>query len=88
MKIEDKSKMVSVLESFTDQMFNRYYITNPPTIKKYDSGVKELGYGSNKTKETVSLDMGFFTTKPSESEVKTFIKIFVEMWDKGGMRWV
>ena len=88
MKIEDKTKMISVLESFTDQMFNRYYITNPPTIKKNDKGVQRLGYGSNKTKETQSINFLFSTTKPSESEIKTFIKIFVEMWDKGGVRWV
>ena len=84
MKIEDKSKMISVLESFTDQMFNRYYITNPPIVKKSDR--VSLGYGSNKGKETQSINFGFYTNKPSESEVKTFIKIFVELWDKGGVR--
>ncbi len=86
MKIEDKSKMISVLESFSDQMFNRFYIVNPPTIKKSDKGVQNLGYGSNKHKEMNSIELGFFTSKPSENEVKTFIKIFVDMWDKGGVR--
>ena len=81
MKIEDKSKMVNVLESFTDQMFNKYYITNPPTVKKTDNGVQNLGYGSNRHKESNSINFVFSTTKPSENEIKTFIKVFVEMWD-------
>ena len=82
MKIEDKAKMISLLESFADRMFERYYITNPPIVKKYDRGVNELGYGKNKGKETVSLNFGFHTTKPSKNELKTFTKIFVEMWDQ------
>ncbi len=81
MKIEDKSKMIRVLESFTDQLFDRYYIVNPPTIRKSDSGVQSLGYGSNKNKETQSINFGFFTTKPSEDEVKRFVKMFVDMWE-------
>ena len=33
-KIEDKMNTISLLESFTNEMFNRYYITDPPILKE------------------------------------------------------
>ena len=77
MRIEDKSKMINILESYTDKMFDKYYITNPPILKKSDR--MELGYGSNKNKTTNSINFVFKTDKPSELEVKSFIKTFVDM---------
>ena len=75
MRIEDKSKMISILESYTDKMFDKYYITNPPILKKSDR--IELGYGSNKNKKTNSINFVFKTDKPSELKVKSFIKTFI-----------
>ena len=49
MKIEDKHNLINILERYSDMLFDRYYITNPPTIKKYDKISR--GYGSNKSKE-------------------------------------
>ena len=71
-------------ESFTDEMFNRYYITNPPILKKSDK--VSLGYGSNKNKETQSVNFGFYTSKPSEDEIKIFIEFFVSRWMRMGNR--
>ena len=83
-KIEDKMNTISLLESFTDEMFSRYYITNPPILKKSDK--VSLGYGSNKTKETQSVNFGFYTSKPSEDEMKIFIELFVSKWMRMGNR--
>ena len=77
-KIEDKQNTITLLESFTDELFDRYYITHPPTLKKSDR--VGMGYGSNKTKETQSINFGFYTTKPSEDEMKIFVEMFVSKW--------
>jgi len=34
MKIEDKHILLDILERYTDMIFERYYITNPPQITK------------------------------------------------------
>ena len=77
MKIEDKHNLINILERYSDMLFDRYYITNPPTIKKYDKISR--GYSSNKSKESQSINFVFNTTQPSEDEVKSFIKVFVDM---------
>ena len=61
-----------------------------------DNGFKEflsdmhdkvsMGYGSNKTKETQSINFGFYTSKPSEDEMKIFIELFVSKWMRMGNR--
>ena len=82
MKIEDKHKLIDIIELYTDMLFDRYYITNPPLLKKMDR--VGMGYGSNKSKESQSINFVFNTTKPSEEEIKSSIKVFVDMLE---MNW-
>ena len=77
MKIEDKNKLKDILGEYSDALFERYYITNPPLIKKNDR--VSMGYGKNKSKETESVNFVFNTTNPSEEEIKSFINVFVDM---------
>ena len=77
MNIEDKARLKEILNEYSDKLFERYYITNPPLIKKNDR--VSLGYGRNKNKESESINFVFQTTKPSEEEVKSFVNVFVDM---------
>ena len=77
MDIQDKKKLKEILEQYTDKLFERYYITNPPLVKTTNR--VDMGYGRNKTKESESINLVFKTTKPSEEEVKSYIKVFVDM---------
>ena len=79
MKIEDKNKLIEILEGYTDKLFQRYYITNPPILKKYDK--VDMGYGSNKSSSSQSINFVFNTTKPTEDEIKSFIKVCVDMME-------
>ena len=77
MNVEDKARLKEILSEYSDKLFERYYITNPPLIKKNDR--VSMGYGRNKNKESESINFVFNTTKPSEEEVKSFINVFVDM---------
>jgi len=77
MNVEDKTRLKEILNEYSDKLFERYYITNPPLIKKNDRVA--LGYGRNKNKESESINFVFKTTKPSKDEIKSFIKVFVDM---------
>ena len=77
MNVEDKARLKEILNEYSDKLFERYYITNPPLIKKNDRVA--LGYGRNKNKESESINFVFQTTKPSEAEVRSFVNVFVDM---------
>ena len=77
MNIEDKNKLIDILNTYTDKLFDKYYITNPPLLKKNDR--VSLGYGGNKSKESESVNFVFKTTKPSKEEMRSQVKVFVEM---------
>jgi len=71
----DKTQLKILLKKYTDELFNRYYITNPPTIIKHDR--VELGYsGSHNPKNSIHFQ--FKTTKPSEKDLEIFIRVFTE----------
>ena len=72
----DKTKMKNILKEFADELFDRYYIVNPPTVKQ--SNRLSRGYGRNKNKETESLNYTFITTQPSEQDIDSQIAVFVE----------
>ena len=59
MNIEDKVRLKEILNAYTDKLFERYYVTNPPLIKKNDR--VSMGYGRNKTKETENVNFVFNT---------------------------
>ena len=75
-KIQDKAKLKLLLEDFVDEMFDRFYITNPPTIRKSDSITR--GYGFGKDKPTQSINFGFHTTLPSKRDLESIIEVFVD----------
>ena len=77
MNIEDKVRLKEILNEFADKLFERYYITNPPLIKKNDR--VSLGYGRNKSKESENINFVFKTTKPSEEEIRSFVNVFADM---------
>ena len=77
MNIEDKVRLKEILNEYSDKLFERYYITNPPLIKKNDR--VSMGYGRNKSKESESVNFVFNTTKPSEEEIRSFVNVFVDM---------
>ena len=77
MNIEDKVRLKEILNEYSDKLFERYYITNPPLIKKNDR--VSMGYGRNKSKESESVNFVFDTTKPSEEEIRSFVNVFVDM---------
>ena len=76
MKIEDKHILLDILERYTDKLFERYYITNPPQIYKSDN--VRMGYGNGVNKPTQSIHFGFKTTQPNKDELNTLRKVFVE----------
>ena len=45
--IQDKIMLKTILQDFTDELFSRYYITNPPQITKSDN--VDRGYGEKQT---------------------------------------
>ncbi len=80
----DKIVIRNLLGQFTRQFFERYYITHPPQITKFDN----IGYGLNKSgtgKSKQSINFNFKTTQPDELEIETFIRIFVESLEE--LRW-
>ena len=76
MKIEEKQNLRIILERFSDKLFERFYITNPPQIVKSDN--INMGYGSGVIKPQQSLHFGFKTTKPNKDDIKLLIKVFIE----------
>ena len=76
MKIEDKSVLRDILKRYTDSLFKKYYITNPPQIYKSDN--VRMGYGRNEHSSSQSIRFGFKTEQPSEIELETFVRVFVE----------
>ncbi|MDP6339633.1 MAG: hypothetical protein QF842_04800 [Candidatus Marinimicrobia bacterium] len=76
MKIEEKQNLKIILERFSDKLFERFYITNPPQIVKSDN--INMGYGNGVIKPQQSIHFGFKTTKPNEDDIKTLIKVFIE----------
>jgi len=73
--IQDKIMLKTILQDFTDELFSRYYITNPPQITKSDN--VEQGYGGE-TNPRQSIHFQFKTTKPSRKELEMVVKMFVE----------
>jgi len=73
--IQDKIMLKTILQDFTDELFNRYYITNPPQITKSDN--VDRGYGGE-TNTRQSIHFQFKTTKPSRKELEMVVKMFVE----------
>tara|TARA_A100001015_G_scaffold214293_1_gene240536 strand:+ start:273 stop:524 length:252 start_codon:yes stop_codon:yes gene_type:complete len=76
MKIEDKSALKQVLKRYTDSLFQRYYITNPPQIYKSDN--VDMGYSKSEKSNRQSIRFGFKTTQPTETDLEMLIKVFVE----------
>ena len=76
MKIEDKSALKELLKRYTDNLFQRYYITNPPQIYKSDN--VEMGYSKSEKTNSQSIHFGFKTTQPTETDLEMLIKVFVE----------
>jgi len=76
MKIEDKAVLRDLLKRYTDTIFNKYYITNPPQISKSDN--VQMGYSRSQNTSAQSIRFGFKTTQPTETELETVIKVFVE----------
>ena len=76
MKIEDKSALKDVLKRYTDKLFHRYYITNPPQIYKSDN--VDMGYSKSEKANRQSIHFGFKTTQPTETDLEMLIKVFVE----------
>ena len=76
MKIEEKSVLRDILKRYTDKLFGRYYITNPPQIYKSDN--VRMGYSNNKQSPSQSIRFGFKTEQPTENELDSLIKVFVE----------
>ena len=77
MNVEDKARLKEILNQYSDKLFERYYITNPPILKKNDR--LSMGYGTNKSKDSESINFVFKTTKPSEEEIRSFVNVFVDM---------
>ena len=76
MKIEEKQKLKIILERFSDKLFERFYITNPPQISKSDN--VQMGYSRSQNTSTQSIHFGFKTTQPNKDELNTLRKVFVE----------
>ena len=76
MKIEDKSALIQTLKRYTDSLFQRYYITNPPQIYKSDK--VDMGYSKSEKSNSQSIHFGFKTTQPTETDLEMLIKVFVE----------
>jgi len=76
MKIEEKQKLINILENYSDKLFERFYITDPPQLTKSDNVF--MGYGNGVNKQQQSIHFRFKTTKPNRNEIKTIIKVFVE----------
>jgi len=79
MNKDDKNKLKIILKEYTDRIFDKYYVVNNPLVKNTNR-ITERGYGRNKNKETDSINFVFNTTKPSEDEMESFCKQFVEEW--------
>ena len=75
-KIQDKAKLKLILDEYRDMFFDRFYITNPPTIKKSDSITRGYGYG--KDKPTQSINFVFHTTLPSKRDLDIMTDLFIE----------
>ena len=75
----EKQKLITILEEYTDRLFDKYYVVNNPLVKNTNR-ITERGYGRNKNKETDSINFVFNTTKPSEDEMYSFCKQFVDEW--------
>ena len=71
----NKIQLKQILKDFTDQLFDRYYITNPPQITKSDN--VDQGYGGE-TNPRQSIHFQFKTTKPSRNDLNLLIMMFVE----------
>ena len=70
MNVEDKSRLKEILNQYSDKLFERYYITNPPILKKNDR--LSMGYGTNKSKDSESINFVFKTTKQYECTVSFY----------------
>tara|TARA_R100000005_G_C4986757_1_gene194884 strand:- start:564 stop:812 length:249 start_codon:yes stop_codon:yes gene_type:complete len=77
MKIEQKNELRHILKRYTDKLVDRYYVTHPPQIYKSDN--VGLGYSRNENTPSQSIRFGFKTTQPTERELDSLIKVFIDM---------
>tara|TARA_B100000963_G_C22476260_1_gene602514 strand:+ start:195 stop:386 length:192 start_codon:yes stop_codon:yes gene_type:complete len=59
MNVEDKARLKEILNQYSDKLFERYYMTNPPILKKNDR--LSMGCGTNKSKDSESINFVFET---------------------------
>ena len=81
---DDQKKLVDVMMSFMDEFVQRYYVCDPPVIKKSDN--IDLGYRQpsqrelkgHQTKKKQSINLAFQTTQPSRKEIEGWLKVWVQ----------
>ena len=84
---DEQKKLIDLMMSFLDEFFERYYVSEYPTIKKSDSispGYRPTTQRELKgiqTKKRQSINFTFSTIQPSRKEIQSCVKVWLQTRD-------